>query len=133
MMANDKASSSGLAANPRGRRLKIIGVVLWLSGLGSAGLVYWHGTRAAGLMDDPAMLGYNRSAHRQMGLMFGGMGSMIDDVTDDLKQPGNQAFLIVAASTILAAGCFYFSQPLMPSSPTPGDRPADSEGGEPRR
>ena len=61
-------------------------------------------------MDDPAMLGFNRAEHRQMGQLFGKMGSLMDDWSDDLHQPGTQAMLIVMVALLVAAGFFYFAR-----------------------
>lgn len=79
-------------------------------GIGSACLVYWMGTRAADFTDDPSMAGYNKPESRQMGVLYGKMGLMIDDFLDDLKRPGTQATIIVAAAALVASGCFYFAR-----------------------
>jgi len=73
------------------------------------------------MMDDPAMLGFNRAEHRQMGQLFGRMGNLIDDWSDDLKQPGTQAILIVVAAILIAAGLFYIARLMeVNDSPPPG-------------
>jgi hypothetical protein len=94
----------------RRKRLRIIGTVVLLLGLGSAGLVYWLGIRSQDASDDPALLGYNKAQSRQMGVLYGKMGQVIEDLTDDLKRPGTQAALITAASILVASGFFYFAQ-----------------------
>jgi hypothetical protein len=38
------------------------------------------------------------------------MGLLTQELSDDLKQPGTQAFLIGAVSVLIAAGCFYFAR-----------------------
>jgi hypothetical protein len=38
------------------------------------------------------------------------MGPVIEEWFDDLKQPGTQEEIIVVASTLIAAGCFYFAR-----------------------
>jgi hypothetical protein len=96
----------------RARRLRIIGVSMLLLGGIGAGWIYWSGMRSVALMDDPAMLGFNRAKRWQMGVMFGDMGSLFDDLSDDLKQPSTQAILIAAASLFIAAGCFLFARML---------------------
>jgi len=99
--------------NPSSRRrarLRIIGTVVLVLGLASAGLVYWLGTRAPDVMDDPAMLRYNNAQSRQMGVLYGKMGLVIDDLIDDLKRPGTQASLITGASILIASGFFYFAR-----------------------
>ncbi len=45
-----------------------------------------------------------------MGVLYGKMGLMIDDFLDDLKRPGTQATIIVAAAALVASGCFYFAR-----------------------
>jgi hypothetical protein len=71
-------------------------------------MVYW--TRSPDLSDDPSMLGFNKREERQMGLLYGKMGTLIMDWSEDLKQPGTQATLIAGFSLVVAAGCFYFAR-----------------------
>jgi len=94
----------------RARRLRIVGTLILLLGGVGAAWIYWLGTRSAALMDEPAMLGFNRAKRWQMGVMFGGMGNLFDDLSDDLKQPRTQAFLIIVASLMIAAVCFLFAR-----------------------
>ena len=70
-----------------------------------------------------SMVGYNRAETRQMGLLYGKQGLLIEEWQDDLKQPGTQAILIAAVSTLIAAGCFYFARLL-----DIDDEPADGTG-----
>jgi len=93
-----------------GSRLRRAGFVILIAGLLAAGTVYWMGTRSPNLMDDASMVGFNRARERQMGLLYGKMGNLINDWADDLKQPENQAGLIVIGSILLAAGCFHFAR-----------------------
>ena len=79
-------------------------------GLGAAAAVYWLGTRSADLNDDLSMQGFDRAERRQMGMVYGNMGLLIQNFLDGLKQPGDQALLIVAVSVVVAAGCFYFAR-----------------------
>ena len=79
-------------------------------GLGSASVVYWLGTRAADVSGDLSMVGYNKSEERQMGILYGKQGELIEEWTNDLKQPGTQAAIIAAAAILFAAGCFYFAR-----------------------
>jgi flagellar basal body-associated protein FliL len=87
----------------------MIGVIVLVLGLGSAGVVYWLGTRSPDVMDDLSMVGYNKAQTRQMGMLYGKMGPVIEEWFDDLKQPGTQAEIIVVISVLIAAGCFYFA------------------------
>ena len=107
----------------RSRRLRIIGLVVLLLGLGSAGIVYWQGTRSPDVMDDLSMVGFNKAQRRQMGQLYGKMGLAVEQLFDDLKQPGTQAEIIVAVSVLTAAGCFYFAR-----LRKPGDNHADGSG-----
>jgi len=86
----------------------MIGVLVLLLGLGSAGLVYWMGTRSPNVMDDLSMVGFNKAQRRQMGHLYGKMGLALEQFSDDLKQPGTQAKIIAVVSVVTAAGCFYF-------------------------
>ncbi len=79
-------------------------------GILSAGLVYWIGSRAEDLSNDPAMLRFNDATQRQMGNLYGHSGVMIDEWMDDLRQPGTQAILILVVSGLVAAVCFYFAR-----------------------
>jgi len=82
-----------------------------------AGVVWWLGTRSPSIQDDPAMQGFNRAAHRQMGMFFGKSGYLIDDLLDSLKQPGTQAILIAATALVIASGCFLFAR--LPAASNP--------------
>ncbi|MGA2030257.1 MAG: hypothetical protein ABSG87_09320 [Verrucomicrobiota bacterium] len=86
------------------------GIIVLALGIVSAGIVYWMGTRSADLNDDPAMLGYDRDETQQMGILYGKSGELIEDWSNDLKQPGTQAIIITAVSVIIASGCFYFAR-----------------------
>ena len=109
MTVNDKTSGPHLSFK-RGARLRMIGIIVLVLGIGSAGVVYWMGTRSPDLSDDLSMVGYNKAKKRQMGMLYGKMGPVIEHWLDDLKQPGTQAEIIVVASILIAAGCFYFAR-----------------------
>ena len=109
MMANDKTSGSH-SSSKRAARLRLIGIIVLLLGIGGAGVVYWLGTRSPDVMDDLSMVGYNKARTRQMGMLYGKMGPVIEEWFDDLKQPGTQAEIIVVVSILTAAGCFYFAR-----------------------
>ena len=87
----------------------MIGIIVLVLGIGGAGVVYWLGTRSPDVSDDLSMLGYNKAQMRQMGMLYGKMGPVIEEWFDDLKQPGTQAEIIVVISVLIAAGCFYFA------------------------
>jgi hypothetical protein len=56
------------------------------------------------------MLGFHRAEERQMAILYGKQGQLMDDLENSLKQPGTQALLIVVAAAVAAAGCFYFAR-----------------------
>jgi hypothetical protein len=94
----------------RPRQLRLAGVIVLLLGICGAGVVYWRGTRTPDLSDDPSMIGYNRAEERQMGVLYGKQGELIEDFSNDLKQPGTQAEIVIAAAVVIASGCFYFAR-----------------------
>jgi hypothetical protein len=91
-------------------RLRWAGIVALSAGLVGSVLVYWLGTRSPDVRDDLSMVGYNRAQRRQMGQLYGRMGTFIEDWSEDLKRPGNQAALIAGFSVIVAASCFHFAR-----------------------
>lgn len=110
MSANDKTLFPVSSSRRRARRYRITGVVILLLGLVSAGVVYWLGSRGTDYADDPDMTGFNRAEERQMGILYGKQGQLIEDLDNSLKQPGTQAVLIVAVAAAVAAGCLYFAR-----------------------
>lgn len=109
MIAKDKPPDPDSARRQRAR-LKTIGAILLLLGIGSACMVYWMGTRSASLADDPSMAGFNKADSRQMEVLYGQLGIMIQDLLDDLKRPRVQAAIIVVVAALAASGCFYFAR-----------------------
>ena len=94
----------------RSARLRVIGIFILLLGIGGAGAVYWLETRSPDVSDDPAMLGFNRAESRQMGILYGKQGRLIEEWTEELKRPGTQSTLILAGAALGALGCFYFAR-----------------------
>lgn len=88
----------------------MIGVIVLALGIGGAGVLYWLRTRSPDFSDDLSMLGFNRAETRQMGQLYGKSGLLIEQWSEDLKQPGTQAVIIVVFSTLVTAGCFYFAR-----------------------
>jgi hypothetical protein len=91
-------------------RLRTAGFVVLLLGIGGACILYWIRTRQPDLMDDPMMTGYSRPESRQMAILYGKMGQMVLDLTDDLKRPGVQAILIAGISALIAVACFFVAR-----------------------
>ena len=109
MTANDVA----VAGEPNARRrtrLRTIGWIVLVLGLGSASLLYLLRSGSSALQEDLATVGYARAQEQQMGVLYGKMGLMIDDLWDDLKRPGTQAILIAGVSGLIAAGCFHLAR-----------------------
>jgi hypothetical protein len=88
----------------------MIGVIVLALGIAAASVVYWIGTRSPDLSNDLSMLGFNRAETRQMGQLYGKSGLLIEQWSEDLKQPGTQAVIIVIFSTVITAGCLYFAR-----------------------
>jgi hypothetical protein len=107
---NDKTVKPVSSARRRARRFRITGVVVSLLGISVAGLVYWLGTRSPDLADDLSMAGYDKPAERQMGILYGKQGELIEDLTNDLKRPGTQAAIIILTAALVAGCCFYFAR-----------------------
>lgn len=105
-------SNSGLspAVRRRLRCYRVAALVILVLGVAGAGTVYWLGARRADYPDDPAMVGFNRAAERQMSLLYGNQGKLIEDLDNWLKRPGSQALLVAAAAAVLALGCYQFSR-----------------------
>jgi len=110
MSVNGKMPSPVSSSKRRARRLRLIGVVVLVLGIGGAGILYWLRTRSPDFSNDLSMVGYNRAEQRQMGQLYGKSGLLIDEWADDLKRPGTQAIVIVVFSTLITAGCFYFAR-----------------------
>ena len=88
----------------------MIGVIVLVLGIAGAGTVYWMGTRSPDASDDVSMLGFDKARTRQMEQLYGKSGLLIEEWTNDLKQPRTQATIIAAVSVLVAAGCFYFAR-----------------------
>ena len=109
MMIKDKTTASQPPSR-RSTRLRLIGTIVLVLGISGAAVVYWLGTRSPDLRDDLSMLGYNKAEQRQMGRLYGKMGTLMDDWMNDLKRPGVQAALIAGFSALVAGGCFHFAR-----------------------
>jgi hypothetical protein len=107
MTANRNPISSN---HRRAGRLRIIAVLVLLVGVTGAAAAYWVGTRATDWGNDPSMIGYDKSAARQIGTLYGNQGLVVAQLTNKLKEPGTQAFLIVVVAIVIAGGCFYFAR-----------------------
>ena len=109
MSANHQAAGSNPPCK-QSKRLRVIGVVVLVLGLLGAGALYWIRTHSGEPTEDELLAGNARAESRQMQILYGKMGLLTQELSDDLKQPGTQAFLIGAVSVLIAAGCFYFAR-----------------------
>lgn len=73
-------------------------------------MIYWRGMRTADVPDELSMTGYNKPQQRQMRLLYGKQGELIENWSNDLKQPGTQAIIIAGISVLIATGGFYFAR-----------------------
>jgi hypothetical protein len=110
MSVDDKTSVPAAPYRQRARRLRMIGIVVLALGIGGAGILYWLRTRSPDVSDELSMQDFNRAEQRQMGQLYGKSGLLVDEWSDDLKQPGTQAILIAGFSIVVFAGCFYFAR-----------------------
>lgn len=110
MSENDKASTSVKSFRQRARRLRMIGVIVLALGIGGSVILYWVRSRSPDVSDDLSMAGFNRAETRQMGQLYGKQGLLIEQWSEDLKQPGTQATIITGFSVLVFAGCFYFAR-----------------------
>lgn len=96
----------------RARRYRIAAAIIFLAGVIVAGVVYWIGSREKDYSDDPEMLGFNRAEQRQMGILYGKQGQLVDDLSNSLKQPATQVVLVAVAAAVVALGCYQYSRML---------------------
>jgi hypothetical protein len=105
-MADDPTTDPVAIARRRARIFRITAVVALLFGISGGGLVYWLGTRSNDLSQDPAMIGYDRGKNQQVDVLFGKPGELFVGWMNDLKQPGTQAFIIIAVAVLVALICY---------------------------
>jgi flagellar basal body-associated protein FliL len=109
MSVNDQTTGPR-PARKRPERLRIIGVVILLVGLVAAGAVYWVGTHSSEPSEDELLPGNAKAESRQMEILYGKLGLLTMELSDDLKQPGPQACIIATISILAAAACFYVAR-----------------------
>jgi flagellar basal body-associated protein FliL len=109
MSANPPAAEAH-PAQPSAKRLRVIGLVVLVLGLLGAGAVYWIRTHTGEPTEDELLAGNARAEAHQMGVLYGKMGLITQELSDDLKQPGTQSCFIAGISILIAAGCFHFAR-----------------------
>lgn len=90
------------------RRLRITGISLFVLGLLLASILYFG--RKPDLPEDASTVGFYKSTSRQMGVMYGQFGVMVDDLAADLKRPGVQAVIVLVLAAIAAIVCFHLAR-----------------------
>jgi hypothetical protein len=110
MSETDKASAPVKSFRQRARWLRTIGVIVLALGIGGAGILYWVRSRSPDVSDNLSMAGFNRAETRQMGQLYGKQGLLIEQWSEDLKQPGTQAAILAGFSFLVFTGCFYFAR-----------------------
>jgi hypothetical protein len=90
--------------------LRIIAVVVLVVGIAGAEVIYWHGTGAPDLPDDPALLTNEKAASRQAGIIYGNQAVVVQQWSDELKRPGVLAVIFVMTASLVAGGCFYIAR-----------------------
>ena len=107
-MTANKLPSTNRRASRRSARLRWTGSIVLLAGLAWAWIIYWN--RPPDRSDDLSMVGYDRATRRQMGQLYGKMGMLIQDWSNELKKPATQAALIGGVSVAIAAALFYLAR-----------------------
>src|SRR3954462_15046570 len=112
--------AKGMSRSPdyalrRSAKLRKIGGCALVLGIVIASIVYRLGTRSPDLSDDASMAGFYKPQARQMGMLYGQMGVMMDDLCAALKRPGVQAMLITATTILFSLLCFHLARPPEPA------------------
>jgi len=90
----------------RSARVRKAGWIVLVCGIAGACLFYWMQTRTSSAALDELVAGYERARERNMGIMMGTLGVQMTQWMEAFEQPGLQAVLIAAGSTLIAAICF---------------------------
>lgn len=109
-MSESNGAAGAVSSRKQQKRLRVIGILVLFLGLVCAGAIYWTGTHSTEPSEDELLPGNARAESHQMELLYGKMGLLTMELSDDLKQPGTQALLIAIGSVLAAAGCFYFAR-----------------------
>ena len=119
VVENEQTAATGLFREKQ-KRLRAIGGVILLLGLATAAAIYWIGMHSTGPSEEELLPGYARMESHQMQFLYGKMGLLMQELSNNLKQPGTQAGIVAAISILAAVGCFYFARLL-----NDGSKPLD--------
>src|SRR5689334_18008255 len=94
------ASSNGLiwfwrvkSVLARAKHLRVMGAAIFVAGVVLASVLYFRGK--SDVPEDASTVGFYKSSSRQMGVMYGQFGVMVDELEADLKRPGVQAGIVL--------------------------------------
>jgi hypothetical protein len=90
-----------------GARLRTIGLVVLLLGLGGAVLRYGLSAPSKDSSADLPTAETSKKVARDIEVNFGKMGLLTNSLAENLQDPATQALIIVVASIVVAFGCFY--------------------------
>jgi len=105
----DQAVLSPLTVRRSGQ-FRLAGMIILISGIAGALLLYWVRTRGPQVADDPRMLGFYKKEDLQMRQLYGKSGMLANDLVSALERPDTQAILIGGISTAVSLGCFFISK-----------------------
>ena len=114
-------------------RLRALGLLVLLLGLGSASVIYWRGAHSSDASrgvrpDDPLSVEDSKRASRDVEIYYGKTGLLGMKLWQQMQRPGSLAILIAAVSTLTAGGCFLFAHgPPIPVKQAEGGEPENRE------
>jgi len=76
------------------------------------------------------MMGNEKAQLRKEEIIFGKPSLLIDSWSQDLKQPGTQALIIIVTAALAAGACFFLAH-LLRHADEPTDSPAGRDSIEP--
>jgi hypothetical protein len=88
------------------RRLRAVGLIVLIAGLGGAGLFYWKVGRSSTPSMDDLLPGYAQQRARQNEILMGTLVVTLLAWADALKDPTTQAVMLAGASALVAVVCF---------------------------
>ena len=92
----------------RPKQLRVIGIGIFVAGIVLAGILYFG--RKPDVPEDASTVGFYKASSRQMGVMYGQFGVMVDELAADLKRPNVQAGIVMVIATLAAIVCFYVAR-----------------------
>ena len=94
----------------RARQCRRASWIILLVGLVAAGAVYGLQSPPVDYRDDPALGALSRAEDRQMGMLYGKQGQLMEDLNHSLQQPRTQAMLILFTTAVGAGAALYLAR-----------------------